>query len=141
MMSLHGLMKFASRRIHQSACIISESAIQAYGLSSRIALELGGVGNHPHVLQKNSCPSSVCLISLLHALLPDPFSSKAYVCTAPTACLCAVAEGLSSFYVPKLKSPFITNHPPFDVLWSEGAWRKGNIYHFVPNHTQDFTAL
>ena len=68
-----------------------------------------------------ACPVTVChyyLFSFSYSI-----SSTAYVCTAPTAFLCAVAEGSILFDVPISRFPFITNHPPLNSRWSEGAWR------------------
>lgn len=67
-----------------------------------------------------------CLVTVCHYYSFSSFpsnSSTAYVCTAPTASLCAVAEGSILFDVPISKFPFITNHPPSSSRWSEGAWR------------------
>ena len=53
------------------------------------------------------------------------------MCTAPIAFPCAVAEGLSSFDVPILEFPFITNHSPFDLhrerVYGEGEKEKGGM--------------
>ena len=43
--------------------------------------------------------------------------------------------------MPISNLPFITNHPPFNFLWREGAWRKGYIYHVAPDRALDFTTL
>lgn len=71
-----------------------------------------------------------CFCSVLScSILSYLFSFKAYVCTAPTAFPCAVAEGLSFFDVPIWKVPFITNHSPFNLhrerVYGEGEKEKG----------------
>ena len=91
------------------------------------------VGSHPHVLRKRVV-RPVTVYSY-YSLLLSSFSSTAHVCTAPTALLCAVAEGLSSFDVPISKFPFITNHFHFRLLWSECVWRQGYSYQLTPRHT------
>ena len=83
--------------------------------------------------------SAQCLFN--HTVTFHSISSKAFMCTAPTASPCAVAEGISFFDMPISKLPFITNHPAFRILWREGAWRNGYIYLVAPDRALNFIHL
>ena len=102
----------ACQCIHDDACINLDFGMQAPVLAVNVSpLESNW--------KQASCPAELwfsyisCLLQLPCSVLSCLVFSKAYVCTAPTATPCAVAEGLSSFDVPISRLPLITNHPIF----------------------------